>query len=185
MHLGHGPGYLTKVFNGHRPLTMKAVFGLLRLLGKEPLFFFAAAFPLSEAKEPGKLASGLDLNATVARLVRLADAQALDRPAEEWVEDTRAALRAEVVASGRKFRAVSRALELKTDALSHVFRGRANLLAFHMLGSLGVLGVSPGAFFAELCRPPEGMPWWREVVAHVDRAGRAERGKAGGEPDHQ
>lgn len=179
--LGHAPGYLSKVFCGRLPLRLATVFGLLRLLGKEPLFFFGRLFPLSEVESRQVLSSGLDLGAAITRLVALADAQADDRSPSEWVELTRETLRLTLRGGGFKARAMSRALDLKPDALGNALRRRATLTAFHLFGTLEVLGRSPGAFFAEICRPEgEEMPWM-EVVELAERVAREAREKAAGQ----
>ena len=162
LRLGLAPAYLSRVFRGHYELKVKHVFGALAVVGEHPAAFFARNYPLGGRlpapppdPNPDEPLEEIPGEIGVDELLAAAERRSPAPPPQALVEKTRRLLAAVLDRKGVKRRTVDRALKLgEGDHLGRALRGEADLLAFHVFGTLVVAGVSPARFFAELLAPP-------------------------------
>jgi len=192
--MGLFPAYLGRVVNGVIPLKLTTVFGIFAALGERPDRFFDQHYPLGGRGPAGPEEEPSVLDApgepSLRALVALVEgAEAPVSPAERAARAGR--LLREAILRGRTtHRAVSRALGLSEDSLGNALRRAQGPTAWQLFGTLHVVGMTPGRFFAELFSPEDeggsprvsGPEVW-DAVEKLLEGGSASRGGDEPEPD--
>lgn len=161
--LGWHSLFLTRCFNGHRPLRVEVVFQVLDHLGTVPYEFFRAVYPFGGNKA-GLYAAGAGSPFDLPGVMTLEEAireqfrkMGIASPREyslrlgEW-------LKREIRKRGRTASSISRNLGLGSTALGQALRGESQLTFFHVLGTLEALGADPGRMFLAVFLPELDSP---------------------------
>jgi hypothetical protein len=160
--LGRFPNSLSYAFSGRYPLKLKDVFGVFAALGTSAEDFFDFHYPLGGWRPPGfdprRSALTEPGQQTIAEMLEDARRRQGLRPLgpPELVTRSGRLLQALILRAKTDQRAVSRALSLGQDTLAQALRGGIALTGWHLFGTLAVLDVDPGRFFAELFSRQQG-----------------------------
>jgi transcriptional regulator with XRE-family HTH domain len=153
LELGYAPPYLSRVLSGIHALKVRQVFAILTAVGKRPTLFLSDRYPLAPpiaATRRRKKRSDLPLGPSARQMREEVESRKPPPDPKELAEKTASLLRGVLLRKHVRQRAVSRSLGLKDDTLGRALRGEADLLAFHLFGTLAAVGMTPGRFFAEL-----------------------------------
>ncbi len=172
-HLGRSEPHVGRVLAGLYPLYVSDLMELLSLARFSAWDFFDLHYPFGGQKmfelRRGEKAPWIPRGRIATHQPRPSDPQG---PAE-WVEVIRDLLKDKIRDSPFSQRAVSRTLGLPQDALGLALRANTRLRLAHVLGTLQVIGVSPGRFFMEIYAPGESLParlQWSQVLTEMERA---------------
>ncbi len=188
--LGRAPGHLTQTFSGKRPLKMRDVFGIFEALALDPRLFFRRRYPVADLGLEGRAMPRVFIEGYGE--LTFQDLAAQDRsrhpvpPAAELVERTRDLLKLTIQRERSRQTFVSRALGRSPTVLGQALRTGTDLWAWHLFGTLRVLGVPPSRFFAELFWPDDAGPYRADLVQVLEHllagsrlAGAGGTGEAG------
>ena len=161
--LGWHSTFLTRCFNGHRPLRVEVVFQVLVHLGTVPYEFFRAVYPFGGSKaglyaagagSPFDLPGVMTLEEAIReqfRKVGSASPREYSLRLGEW-------LKREIRRGGRTTSSISRSLGLGSTALGQALRGESQLTFFHVLGTIEALEADPGRMLLALFLPEPESP---------------------------
>ncbi len=161
--LGRHPLFLTRCFNGHRPLRAEVVFQVLEHLGAVPYEFFRALYPFGGNKAglyrgPGPSAFDLPGMMTLEEAIREQFRKLGIRSASEYSMRLGEWLQREIRRRGSTASAISAGLGLGKTALGQALRGETQLNFSHVFGVLEALGADPGRMFLTLFLPDLDSP---------------------------
>ncbi len=161
--LGRHPLFLTRCFNGHRPLRVEVVFQVLEHLGTVPYEFFRAVYPFGGNKAglyqgPGPSAFDLPGMMSLEDAIREQFRKLGVRSPSDYRLELGEWLQREIRRRGATVRSISAGLGLGKTALGQALRGETQLNFSHVFGVLEALGADPGRMFLTLFLPDLDSP---------------------------
>lgn len=161
--LGFHPLFLTRCFNGHRPLRVELVFQVLEHLNAVPYELFRALYPFGGNKAglyrgPGKSAFDLPGLMTLEEAIREQFRRLGTRSPAEYRLRLGEWLQREMRRRGATARSISIGLGLGKTSLGQALRGESQLNFSHVFGALEALGADPGRMFLALFLPDLDSP---------------------------
>ena len=165
--IGRYHDYVSRALRGEWPLRLSLAFQILAALGHRPEDFFRRYYPAEH--KPAEAAGGPKAGeAKVEERLEALLAAVGRGPAPlapgDWVGRAARLLRALISRRGLEQMAVSRALGLSPATLGQALRKGSHVSAWQLFGTLEVLRIGPGEFFAELLEPRPG-----EVAPGISR----------------
>lgn len=161
--LGWHAAFLTRAFNGHRPLRVEVVFEVLAHLREVPYDFFRLHYPFG-GNRAGLYVAGAESQFDLPGLTSLREAIREQFQREGTLSSSEYRLRMgawlqrEFRARGISVRSVSLRLGLGPTALGQALRGGSQLTFFHVFAALEAIGADPGRMFLAVFLPELPSP---------------------------
>lgn len=161
--LGWHAAFLTRAFNGHRPLRVEVVFDVLAHLREVPYDFFRLHYPFGGSRAGlyvGGAKSPLDLPGLISlqEAIREQFRKQGVPTSSEYRLRIGAWLQRELRTRGVSMRSVSQRLGLGPSALGQALRGESQSTFFHVFGALEAIGADPGRMFLAVFLPEPPSP---------------------------